>query len=68
MSNRDRVGRSSDEIEGVSDTAEIANLIVTRARNGDLLRERESGDKDEAEYFFADRVGKIESTVGIERE
>ena len=34
MNKRGGTGRVDGEIDGVSDTEKIANMIVTRARNG----------------------------------
>ena len=55
MSKRNSDCGGSCEIGSVSDTAEIANLIVTRTfKEEDLLQERDSGVKDEADIFFRD--------------
>ena len=62
-------GRSIGEVDGVSDTTEIANMAVTDAWEGlDLFWERGSGVKDEAKFFFVEAVGKISCAEGEERE
>ena len=52
MNKRGHDGDGGGEIDDVSDKAEIVIMIVTRARikEGDLLRERENGVEDEAEF------------------
>ena len=59
-------GGGDGEISGVSDTAEIANMVVTRTwKCVYLFGERKSGVKDEIfENIFAEGVGKIGCAVG----
>ena len=59
----------SGEIDGVSDTAELSNMIVIRTWKGiDLFWERENEVKNETENFFEEGVVKIGWAVGKKRE
>ena len=47
MNKRGIDGGGSDEVDGISETTENANMVVARASaGGDLLRERESEVED----------------------